>query len=122
VSDGVELAISGMTCSTCASRIERKLNRVPGVHATVNYATESAHIELDSDIPVADLVRVVEQTGYAAAPVSDGVSDGGDVDSLRTRFIVSLVLALPVVALSMITALQFPGWQWVALALTTVIV
>jgi Cu+-exporting ATPase len=122
VSDSVELAISGMTCSTCASRIERKLNRVPGVHATVNYATESAHIELDSDIPVADLVRVVEQTGYAAAPVSDGVSDGGDVDSLRTRFIVSLVLALPVVALSMITALQFPGWQWVALALTTVIV
>jgi len=71
---------------------------------------------------VADLVRVVEQTGYSAAPVSDGVSDGGDVDSLRTRFIVSLVLALPVVALSMITALQFPGWQWVALALTTVIV
>jgi P-type Cu+ transporter len=122
VSSSVELAISGMTCSTCASRIERKLNRVPGVHATVNYATESAHIDLDSDIPVAELVRVVEQTGYAAAPVSDGGSDDGDVDSLRSRFLISLVLALPVVAISMVPVLQFPGWQWVALALTTVIV
>lgn len=122
MADSVELAITGMTCSTCASRIERKLNRVPGVRATVNYATESAHIDLDSEIPVADLVRVVEQTGYAAAPVSDHGNEDGDVDALRARFLVSLVLALPVVALSMIPALQFPGWQWVALALTTVIV
>ena len=122
MADSVELAITGMTCSTCASRIERKLNRVPGVHATVNYATESAHIDLDSDIPVADLVRVVEQTGYAAAPVSEHDSDEADVDALRRRFLVSLVLALPVIALSMIPALQFPGWQWVALALTTAIV
>ena len=122
MSSSVELAISGMTCSTCASRIERKLNRVPGVHASVNYATESAHIDLDSDVPIAELVRVVEQTGYAAAPVSDSRGEDGDVDSLRRRFLVSLVLALPVVALSMVTALQFPGWQWVALALTTVIV
>ena len=130
----VELAITGMTCSTCASRIERKLNRVPGVHATVNYATESAHIDLDAQIPVADLVRVVEQTGYAASPVrpagsaepppsgSDGAGDVGDADALRRRFFISLVLALPVVALSMVPVLQFPGWQWVALALTTVIV
>ncbi|MFM1965371.1 MAG: hypothetical protein RL134_1096 [Actinomycetota bacterium] len=122
MSSSVELAISGMTCSTCASRIERKLNRVPGVHASVNYATESAHIDLDSDVPVAELVRVVEQTGYAAAPVSDDRGQDGDVDALRTRFLVSLMLALPVVALSMVTVLQFPGWQWVALALTTVIV
>ena len=122
MADSVELAITGMTCSTCASRIERKLNRVPGVRATVTYATESAHIDLDSEIPVADLVRVVEQTGYAAAPVSDHGNEDGDVDALRARFLVSLVLALPVVALSMIPALQFPGWQWVALALTTVIV
>ncbi len=122
MADSVELAITGMTCSTCASRIERKLNRVPGVHATVNYATESAHIDLDSDIPVADLVRVVEQTGYAAAPVSEHDSDEADVDALRRRFLVSLVLALPVVALSMVQILQFPGWQWVALGLTTAIV
>jgi len=121
-STSVELAITGMTCSTCASRIERKLNRVPGVHATVNYATESAHIDLDTQIPVADLVRVVEQTGYAAALVSDHDSDEADVDALRRRFVISLVLALPVVALSMLPVLQFPGWQWVALALTTVIV
>ena len=122
MADSVELAITGMTCSTCASRIERKLNRVPGVHATVNYATESAHIDLDSDVPVADLVRVVEQTGYAAAPVSEHDSDEADVDALRRRFFVSLVLALPVVAVSMVPVLQFPGWQWVALAVTTVIV
>jgi Cu+-exporting ATPase len=122
VADSVELAITGMTCSTCASRIERKLNRVPGVRATVNYATESAHIDLDSEIPVADLVRVVEQTGYAAIPVDDHHGADGDVDALRRRFVVSLVLALPVVAVSMIPVLQFPGWQWAALALTTVIV
>ncbi|MFM7599182.1 MAG: heavy metal translocating P-type ATPase [Actinomycetota bacterium] len=122
MADSVELAISGMTCSTCASRIERKLNRVPGVRATVNYATESAHVDLDSEIPVADLVRVVEQTGYAATPVDDHRGADGDVDALRRRFVVSLVLALPVVAVSMIPVLQFPGWQWAALALTTVIV
>ena len=122
MSGSVELAITGMTCSTCASRIERKLNRVPGVHATVNYATESAHIDLDADIPVAELVRVVEQTGYAAALVSDAADGAGDVDALRRRFVVSLVLALPVVVLSMVPLLQFPGWQWVCLVLTTVIV
>lgn len=122
MSGSVELAITGMTCSTCASRIERKLNRVPGVHATVNYATESAHIDLDADIPVADLVRVVEQTGYAASPVGAARDEEGDVDALRMRFIVSLALALPVVVLSMVPALQFPGWQWLALVLTTAIV
>jgi Cu+-exporting ATPase len=109
-----------MTCSTCASRIERKLNRVPGVHATVNYATESAHIDLSSEIPVAELVRVVEQTGYTASLVGDAVD--GDADALRRRFWVSFGLAVPVVVLSMVTPLQFPGWQWVALALTTGVV
>jgi len=118
----VELAIGGMTCSTCASRIERKLNRLPGVHASVNYATESAHIDVDSEISLAELVRVVEQTGYSASPVADANSADDDVDSLRVRFWTSLVLAAPVVVLSMVTPLQFPGWQWVALALTTVIV
>jgi Cu+-exporting ATPase len=111
-----------MTCSTCASRIERKLNRLPGVHASVNYATESAHIDLDSEISLAELVRVVEQTGYSASPVADASSADDEVDSLRVRFWISLALAAPVVVLSMVTPLQFPGWQWVALALTTVIV
>ncbi len=120
MSETVELAIGGMTCSTCASRIERKLNRVPGVHATVNYATESAHIDLSSEIPVAELVRVVEQTGYTASLVGDAVD--GDADALRRRFWVSFGLAVPVVVLSMVTPLQFPGWQWVALALTTGVV
>jgi len=122
VSESVELAITGMTCSTCASRIERKLNRVPGVHATVNYATDSAHIDVDTHIDVADLVRVVEQTGYAAVPMSSGAIDDDDVNALRRRFVASLVLALPVVVLSMVPVTQFPGWQWLALALTTAIV
>ncbi|MEY3732743.1 MAG: hypothetical protein RL347_102, partial [Actinomycetota bacterium] len=122
MSQSVELAIGGMTCSTCASRIERKLNRVPGVHATVNYATESAHIDLDTAIPLEDLVRVVEQTGYTASPVDDVDSGDHEVDSLRRRFWVSLILATPVVLLSMVTPLQFPGWQWLALVLTTGVV
>lgn len=122
MSENVELAIGGMTCSTCAARIERKLNRLPGVHATVNYATESAHIDVDGDLDVSDLVRVVEQTGYTAFPVNEAQDGAGELDSLRRRFWVSLVLAAPVVVLSMVTPLQFPGWQWVALALTTVVV
>ena len=122
MSESVELAIGGMTCSTCASRIERKLNKVPGVRASVNYATESAHIDLDTQIPLAELVRVVEQTGYSASPVGDASGGDDEVDSLRVRFWISLALAAPVVVLSMVTPLQFPGWQWVALALTTVIV
>ncbi len=122
MSGSVELAIGGMTCSTCASRIERKLNRVPGVRATVNYATESAHIEFDADTPVADLVRVVEQTGYTASAVGESEGGAAEVASLRRRFWVSFALALPVVVLSMVTPLQFPGWQWVALVLTTGVV
>ncbi len=97
MSSSVELAITGMTCSTCASRIERKLNKVPGVHATVNYATESAHVDLDEAVPVADLIRVVEQTGYSAVPVADATESDAEVDSLRRRFWLSLALALPVV-------------------------
>ena len=122
MSESVELAIGGMTCSTCASRIERKLNKVPGVRASVNYATESAHIDLDTQVPLAELVRVVEQTGYSAAPVGEAGGGEDEVHSLRVRFWISLALAAPVVVLSMATPLQFPGWQWVALALTTVIV
>jgi len=122
VTQSVELAVSGMTCTTCASRIERKLNKIPGVTASVNYATESAHIDFASDVEVADLLRTIEQTGYAAALVADSAVDDAEVASLRVRFWVSLALALPVVLVAMIPGLQFPGWQWVSLALTTIVV
>ncbi len=118
----VELAVSGMTCATCASRIERKLNKMPGVTATVNYATESAHVDYDPGIQVSDLLRTIEQTGYSASPVADAAVDSREVDSLRRRFWVSFALALPVVLLAMIPPLQFTGWQWVSLALATVVV
>ncbi len=118
----VELAVSGMTCTTCASRIERKLNKIPGVSASVNYATESAHVDFGPDVEVADLLRTIEQTGYAASLVADAAVDDAEVASLRIRFWVSLALALPVVALAMVPVLQFPGWQWVSLVLTTVVV
>ncbi|MFM9135541.1 MAG: heavy metal translocating P-type ATPase [bacterium] len=118
----VELAVSGMTCSTCASRIERKLNKMPGVSATVNYATESAHVDYDPGIDVSDLLRTIEQTGYSASPVGDTEVDTREVDSLRLRFWVSFALAVPVVLLAMIPPLQFPGWQWVSLVLATGVV
>ncbi len=122
MSESVELAIGGMTCSTCASRIERKLNKVPGVHATVNYATESAHIDLDTGVPVDELVRVIEQTGYTASRVEDAADGDADVASLKRRLVVSAAFAVPVVALSMIPVLQFPGWQWLVFVLTSVVV
>jgi len=122
MSNSVELAITGMTCSTCAARIERKLNKVPGVHATVNYATESAHVDLDEAVPVADLIRVVEQSGYSAVPVAEASESDSEVNALRRRFWISFALALPVALMSMVPPLQFDGWQWVTLALTTVIV
>ena len=122
MTDSIELAVSGMTCATCASRIERKLNKMPGVTATVNYATESAHVDFGQGIEIADLLRTIEQTGYTASPVADTEAGSRDVDSLRRRFWVSFALAVPVVVLAMIPPLQFPGWQWVSLALATVVV
>ena len=118
----VELAVSGMTCATCASRIERKLNKMPGVTATVNYATESAHVDYEPGIEVSDLLRTIEQTGYSASPVAEAAIDSREVDSLRLRFWVSLALALPVVLLAMVPPLQVPGWQWASLLLATGVV
>ncbi|TEX49864.1 MAG: heavy metal translocating P-type ATPase, partial [Actinomycetales bacterium mxb001] len=122
MTQSVELAVSGMTCTTCASRIERKLNKIPGVSASVNYATESAHIDFGADVEVADLLRTIEQTGYAASLVADSALDDAEVASLRIRFWVSFALALPVVLMAMVPALQFPAWQWVSLGLTTIVV
>jgi Cu+-exporting ATPase len=117
----VELDLTGMTCASCANRIERKLNKLEGVTATVNYATEKARVEAPDHTDVADLIATVEAAGYGAsvpAPstASDVVEDTAP-DPLRQRLIVTTLLTVPVVALSMIPALQFPNWQWLALAL-----
>ncbi len=116
----VDLDITGMTCAACASRIERKLNRIDGVTASVNYATEKARIHIGTSFVSADeLIATVESTGYGARVPT---LDSEPIDRaafLRRRLIVSIVLGLPVLLLSMLPPLQFDGWQWVALALTT---
>jgi len=121
----IELPIEGMTCASCAARIERKLNKLDGVSATVNYATEQAAVEYDpTQVSPAALVDAVEQVGYAARlpqAETDAVQDD-PLASLRRRLIVSAVLALPVLLMSMISALQFTYWQWLALELATPVV
>ncbi|MEN2740414.1 heavy metal translocating P-type ATPase [Microbacterium sp. X-17] len=124
----VELDIAGMTCASCATRIERKLNKLPGVEATVNFATEKARVLAD-DVPVDDLLAAVEAAGYRAAvvrPPDPAVDEAPPRDeelaSLRRRLLVTAALAVPVGVLSMIPALQFPNWQWLALTLTAPIV
>src|ERR1051325_301497 len=101
----VELLIGGMTCASCAARVEKKLNRMDGVSATVNYATEKARVSYPAGVEVADLIATVVKTGYTAeeptpAPPEPEETDP-ELDGLRQRLFVSLALALPVVALSM---------------------
>ncbi|MFI6404442.1 heavy metal translocating P-type ATPase [Streptomyces sp. NPDC050548] len=128
----VELLIGGMTCASCAARVEKKLNRMDGVSATVNYATEKAKVSYPAGIQVADLIATVVKTGYTAEepappqPETQSSEDEDDLDpelaSLRERLTVSALLALPVVLLSMIPALQFDNWQWLALTLAAPVV
>ncbi|MEU4802346.1 heavy metal translocating P-type ATPase [Actinosynnema sp. NPDC023587] len=115
----VELAITGMTCASCANRIERKLNKLDGVTASVNYATERASVECPAGTAVADLVAAVEAAGYAAGPERSEQDHAGE---LGERVAIATALGAPVVLLSMVPVWQFPGWQWVALALTSTVV
>ena len=109
-----------MTCAACAARIERKLNKLDGVTASVNYATERAHITLaDRPVDVAELIATIEATGYGAHEPDPEIDEPDRTAELRRRLVVAVVLGLPVLLLSMIPALQFDGWQWVALALAT---
>ena len=123
----LELDIAGMTCTSCAMRIERKLNKLPGVEATVNYATEKARVRAEG-VDAAELIAVIEATGYQAtlpappvthtdAPPADSRAEL-EVVELRNRLIITAALTLPVALLSMIPALQFTNWQWLALTLT----
>jgi P-type Cu+ transporter len=126
-----ELAIGGMTCASCAARIEKKLNKLDGVAATVNFATETARLSFPASVSTGDLISVVEQAGYTASgvrgedPPGRGVTRGSpprgeaEADPLRRRLLVSLALAIPVVVLAMVPALQFRNWQWLSLALAS---
>ncbi|MFK0246519.1 heavy metal translocating P-type ATPase [Amycolatopsis azurea] len=111
-----------MTCASCAARVERKLNKVDGVSATVNYATEKAQVDFPAVVSVEDLVGVVESAGYTAQPPKPEDEDTDQTGSLRTRLLVSAALAVPVIVLAMVPAWQFTYWQWVSLVLAAPVV
>ena len=121
----IDLELTGMTCAACANRIEKKLNRLDGVTATVNYATEKANVHFDpAHVSPDQLVEVVESIGYGAilpSAVHDDTPDPNEarLDDLRRRLVLAIALGVPVLLLSMIPALQFRGWQWLTLVLAT---
>ncbi len=114
----IDLDITGMTCASCAARVEKKLNKVEGVTASVNYATNRAHVLAPAGTQPERLIEVVTATGYGAALPAPDAPPVDHVRGLRVDLIVAAVLAVPVILLAMVPALQFPGWQWVSLALT----
>ena len=123
----VTLDIGGMTCGSCSARIERKLNKMQGVQAEVNFAMEQAHVAFDDGVSVDDLIATVVAAGYTASlpepehPVADETREGDPVDveqaAMRRRIIACTLLAIPVIAMAMITPLQFTNWQWLSLTL-----
>ncbi len=124
----IELDITGMTCASCANRIERKLNKLDGVVASVNYATEKAAVTFPAEVSTSDLLATVEQAGYAAAvrpehpdQAGEGAADH-ELAVLRLRLVVAAVLTVPVIAVAMVPAWQFTGWQWASLVLATPVV
>lgn len=129
VSGRVELAIGGMTCASCANRIERKLNKIDGVTATVNYATEKARVEFGSGVSPDELIATVEKAGYSAAlPAPPRAAEeaapepADELRPLRQRLITAVVLSIPVIAMAMVPAIQFEAWQWLSLTLAAPVV
>ncbi|TRW46005.1 copper-translocating P-type ATPase [Georgenia yuyongxinii] len=145
----VDLAVEGMTCASCVNRVEKRLSKVPGASATVNLATESAHVELTTDVPDSELLTAVEAAGYTAtvtgsrSRTADGAAAQTPADTaaappvatadtsspaerravdLKRRLLVSAVLTVPVTVLSMVPAVQFPGWQWLVMVLALPVV
>ena len=123
----VDLDITGMTCASCAARVEKKLNRMPGVIATVNYGTDRAHIALPEGTSIDDAIATVEATGYTAQRPRvefdpEHAHDDPELSDLRRRVTISAILTAPVVALAMIPPLQFDYWQWISLALAAPVV
>ena len=121
----VRLDLEGMTCASCVARIERKLNKLDGVDASVNFATEQATVHCDQSMSVADLVSAVEAAGYHAHPVDSAAGDhhhDEPIAVLRRRLAVAVALTTPLALIAMVPALQFTGWEWVAFALATPVV
>jgi len=123
----IQLDVSGMTCTSCAARVEKKLNKIDGVHASVNYATERAVVEASTDVNIQQLIDTVRQTGYDAqehrtSPQQDADASSDESRDLLRRVWASAALTIPVMVLSMVPAWQFAGWQWLALVLTLPVV
>jgi Cu+-exporting ATPase len=119
----LELPITGMTCASCANRVERRLNKLAGVTATVNYATERARVEFEPGaVGVDELVAAVEEAGYGATPPAEEAADDDETAPLRRRAIIAAALSVPALLLSMIQGLQFDNWQWLSLQLVTPVV
>jgi Cu+-exporting ATPase len=130
----IELDIGGMTCASCAMRIEKKLNKLDGIAATVNYATEKAKVTVPAGYDPAILIAEVEKSGYTAAlptakpgknadsPAADAQDADPELAALRTRLITAIVLAIPVIAMAMIPVLQFRNWQWASLTLAAPVI
>jgi P-type Cu+ transporter len=119
----IQLDVQGMTCVSCAGRIEKKLNRLEGVNATVNYATEKATVHAGKGTTAQTLIQTIEQTGYhATLPAESPRDPDQELRQLRRRLIICAVLSLPVIMIAMVPAWQFPWWQWVSLVLAAVVV
>ncbi|HEX2215007.1 MAG TPA: heavy metal translocating P-type ATPase [Mycobacterium sp.] len=123
----IELSIDGMTCASCANRIERKLNKIDGVTASVNFATEKAHVEFGADVTPESLVSTVEEAGYQAhLPAAPDAGTDTVVDDptapLRQRLLICAALTIPVIAMAMVPALQFTNWQWLSFTLAAPVV
>ena len=125
----VELKLGGMTCASCAARIEKRLNKLDGVDASVNFATETATVVAEIPVPTDDLIAAVEAVGYTATVAADEPSGPDHVDehdlqlqSLRQRLVASTVLTIPVLVLAMVPRLQFDSWQWLSLTLAAPVV
>ncbi len=119
----IELDVQGMTCASCAARIEKRLNRLEGVNATVNYATEKATVHAGKTTTAQTLIDTIEKTGYHATLPTESPRDPDlELRQLRRRLITCAVLSLPVIIISMVPAWQFPWWQWVSFGLAGVVV
>ena len=119
----IELDVQGMTCASCAARIEKKLNRLEGVNATVNYATEKATVHAGSGTTAQTLIETIERTGYSATlPAESPRNPDLELRQLRRRLIITAALSLPVIMIAMVPPWQFPGWQWISFALTCIVI